>query len=402
MTLKDKKILLGITAGIASYKSVYLLRLLKKEGAEVKVLATESSKAFIGPVTLSSLSGNPVYYEHFNPETGQWVDHVHLGLWADLMLVAPCTSNTLAKMAQGISDNLLLTTYLSTKCPVLLAPAMDLDMAVHPTLERNINLLQKDGVHVMDFNEGELASGLSGKGRMKEPEEILDKVKEVLNVPQDYIGLTCLITAGPTHEPLDPVRFIGNNSTGKMGVAIANELAIRGAKVHLILGPTQTPLTFHHAIQVNHVRTAEEMAEKALSLFPSSDVAICTAAVADYRPVNKSDQKIKKSANNLTIELVKNPDILKTLGHQKTKKQVVVGFALETQNAEEHAKDKLERKNADFIVLNSLMDSGAGFGHDTNKVTFLFPNKPQVQLPSKKKTDLAVDICNEIKTLIPS
>jgi phosphopantothenoylcysteine decarboxylase/phosphopantothenate--cysteine ligase len=400
MTLKDKKILLGITGGIAAYKSAFLLRLLKKEGAEVQVLATESSKAFIGPVTLSTLSKNPVYYEHFNPDTGQWVDHVQLGLWADLMIVAPCTSNTLAKMANGISDNLLMTTYLSAKCPVLLAPAMDLDMAFHPSLERNIQLLLEDGVHVLPFDEGELASGLSGKGRMKEPEDILHQAKKVLDVPQDFKGTSCLITAGPTHEPLDPVRFIGNNSTGKMGTAIANELSKRGASVHLILGPTQTPLDFHHRINVLRVQTAEEMSQAANTLFPSCDVAVCTAAVADYRPEMKSDEKIKKSSNNLTLDLVKNPDILKSLGHQKTNSQVVVGFALETQNEVQHAQGKLERKKADLIVLNSLKDSGAGFGHDTNKVTLLFPDKPEVDLPLKSKSALAQDICNEIKILI--
>ena len=392
-----KRILLGVCGGIAAYKTAYLVRLLVKAGADVRVIMTDSAKAFIGPVTLSTLSKNPVYSDFFDEETGEWSNHVELALWADLFLIAPGTSNTIAKMVSGEADNLLLATYLSAKSPVAIAPAMDLDMAQHPSLQDNMKTLTKRGVDIIPFEEGELASGLSGPGRMAEPEDIFGFVAEFFQTKADFSGKSILVNAGPTHEAIDPVRFIGNRSTGKMGIAIANELNRRGADVHLVLGPIPNNLQIDDEISVRRVQSAVEMCTACNDIYPSCDAAILTAAVADFTPVTKSDKKIKKSSNSLTIELVKTPDTLATLGEMKTKNQVLAGFALETNNGIEYAKSKLERKNLDFIVLNSLQDTGAGFGHDTNKVSILDSSGEILTFDLKPKTEVAIDIVDHLK-----
>ena len=392
-----KRILLGVCGGIAAYKTAYLVRLLVKAGADVRVIMTDSAKAFIGPVTLSTISKNPVYSDFFDEETGEWSNHVELALWADLFLIAPGTSNTIAKMVNGEADNLLLATYLSAKSPVAVAPAMDLDMAQHPSLQDNLKTLTRRGVDIIPFEEGELASGLSGPGRMAEPEDIFGFVAEFFQAKADFSGKSILVNAGPTHEAIDPVRFIGNRSTGKMGIAIANELNRRGADVQLVLGPIPNDLEIDDEISVRRVQSAEEMCTACTDIYPSCDAAILTAAVADFTPVTKSDKKIKKSSNSLTIELVKIPDTLATLGEMKTKNQVLAGFALETNNGIEYAKSKLERKNLDFIVLNSLQDTGAGFGHDTNKVSILDSSGEILTFDLKPKTEVAIDIVDHLK-----
>ena len=392
-----KKILLGVCGGIAAYKTAYLVRLLIKAGAEVRVIMTDSAKAFIGPVTLSTLSKNPVYSDFFDEESGEWANHVELALWADLFLIAPGTSNTIAKMVSGEADNLLLATYLSAKSPVAVAPAMDLDMAKHPSLQDNLETLAKRGVDIIPFEEGELASGLSGPGRMAEPEHIFGFVAEFFQAMADLSGKTILVNAGPTHEAIDPVRFIGNRSTGKMGISIANELNRRGADVQLVLGPISNDIDIDSEITVRHIQSASEMCDACTEIYPSCDGAILTAAVADFTPVTKSDKKIKKSSNSLTIELVKTPDTLATLGEMKTKNQVLAGFALETNDGIEYAKSKLERKNLDFIVLNSLQDTGAGFGHDTNKVSILDSSGEILTFDLKPKTEVAIDIVDHLK-----
>lgn len=392
--MRNKRILLGITGGIAAYKIASLIRLLIKEGAEVKCIMTPASCDFISPLVVSTLSKNPVGVEFWNKKDGTWNNHVEYGLWADLFVIAPCTANTLSKMATGSCDNLLLATYLSMKGKTMIAPAMDLDMFAHPTTKRNLEVLKHDGVIVLPTESGELASGLIGEGRMLEPEGILEKVKFFFqsNTPQDLVGKKVLMTVGPTYEAIDPVRFIGNHSSGKMGYAIAEELLLRGADVILISGPTKLSLE-HPNLTVLKVNSAMEMMTKVEEEWQNSDHGIFAAAVADYRPKTAADKKIKReSAGDISIELVQNPDILKWAGTQKKENQVLVGFALETNDAENHAKAKLEKKNLDFIVLNSLSDKGAGFAVDTNKISIMDRHNNLTKFELKSKTDVARDI----------
>lgn len=398
--LSNKKFLIGVSGGIAAYKTAYIIRNLVKAGAEVRVIMTDSAKAFIGPLTLSTLSKHQVYSDFFDAATGQWSNHVELALWADYYLIAPTTSNTIAKMANGICDNLLLATYFSAKSPVYIAPAMDLDMAEHPSLSRNLATLSSDGVQIIPFESGELASGLNGQGRMAEPETIVETLRIATESNNDLEKKKILINAGPTQEAIDPVRYIGNRSTGKMGVAIANECASRGAHVDLVLGPTSTTFSLHPNIALHRVQSAQNMYDICTALFHTSDAAILSAAVADFTPELKSDIKIKKTANTLTLQLVKTPDTLATLGSQKKDNQVLVGFALETNDALENAKDKLKRKNLDLIVLNSLADAGAGFGYDTNKVTTIDKQGEICTFGLKTKTEVAKDIVNKLKEIL--
>jgi len=368
--MKRKKIVIGITGGIAAYKIAHLVREFIKAGAEVKVLMTEAAKEFITPLTMATLSKNPVLTDFFNPENGDWNSHVDLGLWADAMVIAPATANTLAKMNHGIADNLLLTSYLSAKCTIFFAPAMDLDMYQHPATKKNIAALIKRMHICIDADSGELASGLTGKGRMAEPIEIFKTVESFFNKKQSLSGKNVLITAGPTHEPIDPVRFIGNYSSGKMGYAIAEECKRRGASVTLVSGPVS--IKKPSGINVVYVTSAKQMFEACVNNFPETDIAIMNAAVADYTPAKTSDLKIKHKGNNLTIELKPTMDIASELGKLKKDTQILIGFALETDNEEKNAAEKLVKKNLDFIVLNSLQDKGAGFGHDTNKISIVF------------------------------
>jgi len=398
--LSKKNILLGVCGGIAAYKVAYIVRHLIKSGANVKVIMTDSAKAFIGPLTLSTLSKNPVYTDFFDTESGEWSNHVELALWADIYLIAPATSNTIAKMANGICDNLLLATYFSAKNPVIIAPAMDLDMASHPTLKRNLDTLSTDNVSIIPFESGELASGLVGPGRMAEPEIIHSYLSDFLSSSNDFEKKKILVNAGPTHEPIDPVRFIGNRSTGKMGVALANELAQRGADVTLVLGPTSHQFDFHKNISVIRIQTAQEMRDACVRVYPSCDAGILSAAVADFTPLSKTDKKIKKSSNTLALELVKTPDTLAELGQLKSGNQVLIGFALETNDAIENATGKLKRKNLDLIVLNTLEDKGAGFGHDTNKITTIDKTGEICTFDLKSKKQVAKDIVNTLKTII--
>lgn len=393
--LHGKKILLGITGSIAAYKAALLIRLLVKSGAEVKVVMTSSAKDFITPLTLSTLSKNPVLSEFIKDSSGQWNNHVELGLWADFMIIAPASANTIGKMANGICDNLLLAVYLSARCPVLLAPAMDLDMLQHASIKNNLKRLKDFGNLIIDPTHGELASGLIGTGRMAEPEEIVTYLGDYFRKGQPLKGKTALVTAGPTYEALDPVRFIGNHSTGKMGYAIAESLANQGAHVHLISGPTALH-TIHTNIYVKEVTTAEEMYHACMDVFPKTDIAVLAAAVADYKPAVKADQKIKKKDESLSLELLKTHDIAATLGKQKTESQFIVGFALETENEEANALKKLESKNFDLIVLNSLNDKGAGFGHDTNKISILDRKQQSQSFDLKSKKEIAKDIVNMI------
>ncbi|MCF8372373.1 MAG: bifunctional phosphopantothenoylcysteine decarboxylase/phosphopantothenate--cysteine ligase CoaBC [Bacteroidales bacterium] len=393
--LKDKKILLGITGSIAAYKAAILLRLLVKEGAQVQVLITPAGKEFITPVTLSALSGKPVESDFFGTTDGSWHSHVDMGLWADLMLIAPCSANTLGKLANGIADNLLLTTYLSAKCPVLIAPAMDLDMYKHPAIQKNIDILRSFGNHIIEPATGELASGLCGKGRMEEPENILEMVKGFFQSGQKLIGKKFLVTAGPTYENIDPVRFIGNYSTGKMGYAIAETLANQGAEVVLISGPTSLPVS-HPSVSRIDVVSAKHMYETTIKHFPNMDGAIMTAAVADFTPIVQEKSKVKRGKENYSIELKPTQDIAAQLGKMKKPTQHLVGFALETDNELENARKKLTDKNLDFIVLNSLNDEGAGFGHDTNKISILDKNNNISGFELKTKADVAVDIVEKI------
>jgi phosphopantothenoylcysteine decarboxylase/phosphopantothenate--cysteine ligase len=399
--LKGKKILLGITGGIAAYKAAILVRLLVKEGAEVKVVMTSTAKQFITPLTLATLSKNPILTDFFDPESGAWNSHVDLGLWADLFVIAPATANTIAKMANGVADNLLLTTYLSVRCPVLLAPAMDLDMLQHPATQKNIRTLKERGNYIIEPKTGELASGLEGKGRMEEPEFILIKVKEILssNLKNELKGKKILVTAGPTFEPIDPVRFIGNFSSGKMGYAIANELSLKGADVTLISGPVNIALE-NKGVSVIKVNTAEEMLDACKMYFHRMDAAILAAAVADYTPQISSQEKIKRTGDTLHLELKPTPDIAATLGQIKKANQVLVGFALETNNEMNNALHKLQKKNFDFIVLNSLKDEGAGFQVDTNKITIIDKNNNIEKFELKSKTEVARDIVNKLVTLL--
>lgn len=388
-----KKVILGISGSIAAYKSAFLTRLLVKKGAEVQVLMTESAEAFITPLTLSTLSKRPVLSDVRSESS--WNNHVELGLWADALLIAPATANTLAKLANGLCDNILSAVYLSARCPVFVAPAMDVDMWHHPATRANIKRLQSFGVHIIPVGHGELASGLVGDGRMAEPEEIVAWLDAFFNGKKPLTGKKALVTAGPTFEPLDPVRFIGNHSTGKMGIAIAETLAEQGAEVTLVLGPTTAQPT-HPALQVSKVMSAQEMYEACAMVFPSADITVLAAAVADYRPSVFSDVKIKKTADDMRIDLAKTIDIAATLGRSKQPGQLLVGFALETNNEEDNALAKLEKKNLDFIVLNSLRDAGAGFGHDTNKITILRRDSSKTAFDLKQKKAVALDIVAEI------
>ena len=394
--LKGKHIILGITGGIAAYKSVTLLRLFVKAGAEVQVVITPAGKEFITPVTLSALSGRPVISEFFTANTGTWNSHVDLGLWADAMIIAPATASTIGKMANGIADNMLVTTYLSAKCPVFVAPAMDLDMFRHPTTARNIGLLKSYGNHVIEPAEGELASHLVGKGRMEEPEKIYEFVNAFFEKGAELKGKKVLVTAGPTYEKIDPVRFIGNYSSGKMGYALADEFASRGAEVVLVSGPVSI-VPENPSVVVEHVESALQMHEAVMNRLADMDIAVMCAAVADYRPVKPSASKIKREKNgSLHVELLSNPDIAADTGARKREGQILVGFALETNDEEPHAQSKLRRKNLDFIVLNSLRDAGAGFRHDTNKITII-DEEQTVAYPLKNKKDVAADIIDRLR-----
>lgn len=398
--LKGKNIILGISGGIAAYKSVVLLRQLVKGGAQVQVVMTPNAREFIQPVTLSSLSQRPVVTEFFSANTGEWHSHVSLGEWADAMIVAPATASTLAKMANGVADNMLVTTYLSARCPVFVAPAMDLDMMAHPTTTRNLATLAADGVHIIEPETGELASGLSGRGRMEEPEKIAAVLDAFFAADGPLAGKKVLITAGPTYERIDPVRFIGNFSTGKMGYAIAEEAASRGAEVTLVSGPTALSVSSPRIRRVD-VESAREMLAASQEAFENADIAIMTAAVADYAPAHVFDSKIKREKAEFdNIELVKNPDIAATLGRAKRPGQILVGFALETDHAMANGRDKLERKNLDMIVVNSLADKGAGFGTDTNKISIISAGSDTpADYPLKSKKAVAADILDFIATL---
>lgn len=401
--LKGKHIVLGITGGIAAYKSAALLRLFVKAGAEVQVVMTPAAKEFITPVTLSALSGKPVVSEFFTANTGEWHSHVDLGLWADAMVIAPATACTIAKMANGVADNMLVTTYLSAREPVFVAPAMDLDMMAHPSTTRNLDLLRSYGNHIIEPAEGELASHLVGKGRMEEPEGIfryLEEYFERQEAASPLKGLKILITGGPTVERIDPVRYISNFSTGKMAFALADEAARRGAEVTVVAGPT-TAAPSHKGVKVVRVESALEMLAACRGEFPGSDVAIMCAAVADYRVKNPADTKIKREGHEPpALELVANPDIAATLGAEKRPGQILVGFALETDNGPANALGKMERKNLDMVVLNSLADKGAGFATDTNRVAiFRRGEEEPMMFPLKPKTEVAADILNAIESL---
>lgn len=394
MQLKGKKIIVGISASIAAYKIPALVRLLKKEGAEVQVIMSPASRDFVSQLTLATLSGNPAYHLPFNSENGSWNSHVEFGLWADLMLIAPLSAATLSKMAHGHSDNLLTTTYLSAKCPVYFAPAMDLDMFAHPSTVKNIDTLISYGNLLIESQSGELASGLCGAGRMEEPEKISKIIIEHFKKKDDFAGKKVLITAGPTHEAIDPVRFIGNYSSGRMGYAIAHEFAKRGAEVTLVSGPSDQKVN-HPNIQRIGIQSAQQMFEACRNLFESCDIAVMSAAVADFKPKNVPDIKIKKEDDFTQIELEPTVDILKTFGAQKDK-QILIGFALETSNEVKNAQKKLQAKNCDAIVLNSLQNAGAGFQHDTNKISIIDKSLKQTDFALKPKTEVAVDICNFI------
>ena len=396
MPLQQKKILICISGVIAAYKINLLIRDFIKKGAEVQVLMTKSAEQFVSKLTLSTLSKKPVYSDFYS-ENGTWNNHVELALWADVILLAPCTANTLAKMVHGQCDNLVLATYMSAKCPVFIAPAMDLDMYQHPSTKQNLELAEDFGHHLIPAEDGELASGLSGQGRMAEPETISKIIEEFFNSNKTLEAKTVLITAGPTYEAIDPVRFIGNHSSGKMGFSIAEEAANRGAKVILISGPSSEKTT-HQNIEVHRITSAKEMFAKVFEFYENADIAIASAAVADYAPKEIAKEKIKKNDDSLTIELVKNPDILKKMGEMKTK-QFLVGFALETQNEEENAKGKLHKKNLDMIVLNSLRDEGAGFKGATNKIKII-TESTTTEFPLKSKTDVAKDILNFVEAQI--
>lgn len=390
--LKGKHIILGITGGIAAYKCATLTRLLVKAGAEVQVIMTPNAKQFIQPLTLSTLSGKPVISEFFTANTGQWNSHVDLGLWADALIIAPATASTIGKMANGVADNMLVTTYLSAKAPVFVAPAMDLDMMRHPSTVRNLELLRSYGNHIIEPAEGELASHLIGKGRMEEPENILKALDRFFAAKEDLKGKRVLITAGPTVEKIDPVRYISNFSSGKMGFALAEECASRGAEVTLVAGPV-TLKTPEGNIERVDVTTAVEMHDAVMKALPESDAVILCAAVADYRVENVADSKIKREkTQNPVIQLTPNPDIARAVGQAKRPDQVTVGFALETDNEQANAQGKLERKNLNFIVMNSLRDKNAGFQVDTNKVTIITDRGETIEGECKSKRDVARDI----------
>lgn len=394
--LKDKKILLGVCGGIAAYKIASLTRLLVKEGAQVQIVMTPEAEQFITPLTLSTLSKNPVLTEYYKPGTGEWNNHVHLALWADLFIIAPATAHTLAKMAHGLCDNLLMAVYLSAKCPVCIAPAMDLDMWAHPSTKSNIASLKNfPDHHVIAPGTGKLASGLSGEGRLAEPEELFTFVSQFFAKKRLFDGKKIMVTAGPTYESIDPVRFIGNHSSGKMGYAIARQFVQLGADVTLISGPTklQAPAGSHRV----DITSAKQMLDACLRYGEDADIIVMSAAVADYTPVEVASQKIKKTDDQFEIKLKKTTDILAELGKRKKEHQLLIGFALETNNEEEHALEKLKKKNLDFIVLNSLKDEGAGFSGDTNKVTIIDRLGRKTEFPLKSKDAVAADIVNYIK-----
>ncbi|MDR2968620.1 MAG: bifunctional phosphopantothenoylcysteine decarboxylase/phosphopantothenate--cysteine ligase CoaBC [Tannerellaceae bacterium] len=398
--LKGKHIILGITGSIAAYKAATIIRGLVKKGAEVQVVITPAGKEFITPLTLSTLSRKPVISEFFSNRDGTWNSHVDLGLWADAMLIAPATAATIGKMANGIADNMLITTYLSCKAPVFVAPAMDLDMYAHPATQENLDRLRSFGNRIIEPDEGELASQLTGKGRMREPEDIIACLESSLTSDGELANKKVLITAGPTYEKIDPVRFIGNYSSGKMGFALAEACARRGAEVFLIAGPTALKAKHPRVCQVD-VDSAEEMYLDAVGLFPRMDAALLCAAVADYRPESVEEVKIKReTAGKITLHLVPNKDIAAALGSDKQEGQILGGFALETHDGMTHAQDKMERKNLDFIVLNSLEDQGAGFRHDTNKITIIDRTGSIVEYPLKKKEEVADDIVDKLVTLL--
>lgn len=397
--LKDKHIILGITGSIAAYKAAYLTRLLVKAGAQVKIIMTPTGKEFITPVTLATLSKNTVLCDMFSHDDGSWNSHVDLGVWADLFLIAPASANTIAKMANGICDNLLLTTYLSVRCPVMFAPAMDCDMYAKPATQGNINKLKSLGHAFIEPDEGELASGLTGKGRMAEPERIIAEVESFFASKEELAGKKFMVTAGPTHEAIDPVRFIGNHSSGKMGFAIAEELAFRGADVILVSGPV-TLQAKSSRIKVISVSSAEGMLKECDRYFKLCDGAIFAAAVADYMPSVPKKEKISSKKDKLSIDLTPTTDIAAELGRKKLKKQVLVGFALETGDGIKNAERKLKEKNLDFIVLNSINDKGAGFGFDTNKISIIFKDNKKKNFGLKQKNLVAKDIVNELAEII--
>jgi phosphopantothenoylcysteine decarboxylase/phosphopantothenate--cysteine ligase len=399
--LKGKNVLIGITGGIAAYKTATIIRLLVKEGAAVKVIMTDNAKDFITPLTLATLSKNPVLSEFYNPENGDWNSHVDLGLWADLFLVAPATANTIARMANGIADNLLLTTYLSARCPVFIAPSMDMDMLKHPATVINIETLKAFGNTILDPSSGELASGLTGKGRMVEPEEIVKEIKSFFTKKKSYPlrGKKVLINAGPTREPIDPVRFISNYSSGKMGIALADAASEYGAEVELVLGPVNI-LPKDSSVKITRVTTAAVMASECISKFSSCDIAVLSAAVADYAPSKAAEQKIKKTTDSFTLMLEPTVDIAATIGKMKKPSQLVAGFALETDQGLKNATLKLKRKNLDLIVLNSLKETGAGFESDTNKITIIDKYNNIDKFELKSKDEAARDILDKIVSMI--
>ncbi len=393
--LKGKKIIVGITAGIAAYKIPLFIRLLKKEGAEVRVVMTPFAEDFVTPLTLSVVSENPVLSDFFVKKDGSWNSHVDLGLWADAMILAPLTANSMAKMTTGIADNLLMTLVLSARCPLFFAPSMDLDMFAHPTVTLNIKKLQSYGYHYIEPAEGELASRLKGKGRLKEPEELLQVLLDYFSTEQTFKGKKVMVSAGPTHEPIDPVRFIGNSSSGKMGLTIARAFAEKGAEVELIMGPVGLDTGFP-GIHTQRVNTAAEMNDACQKIFPLVDIAVMAAAVADFTPVSPAREKIKKDV----IRLKPTNDILASLGKTKKKKQLLIGFALETEDELSNARKKLQKKNLDMIVLNSLNDKGAGFDTDTNKITLITQTGEPQFFPLKTKEAVAEDILSAIKHLM--
>lgn len=399
MVFRNKKIIVGVCGSIAAYKTAWLIRLLIKAGAEVQVIMTRAASKFVTPLTLSTLSKNPVLTDFIKSKTGLWNDHVALGLWADAIIVAPASANTLAKLAGGICDNLLNAVYLSARCPVFFAPAMDLDMYQHPSTQNNLKKLINYGNHIIDPGFGELASGLTGIGRMAEPENIFSFVEKYWNTSKDLKGKKVLITAGPTQEAIDPVRYLSNHSSGKMGFAIAENMADKGASVMLISGPTQLSAK-NKNIKLTKVTSADEMYEKALNVFPKTDIAVLAAAVADYAPVNRAENKIKKNNQEITVKMRKTKDTAAALGKNKKSNQIIVGFALETENELEHAQQKLKKKNFDFIVLNSLNDDGAGFGHDTNKITIIHKNNKTREFELKSKEEVAEDIVGELVEML--
>ncbi len=397
--LKGKKIVLGITGSIAAYKSCLIIRGLIRKGAEVQVVITPAGKEFITPITLSALTSKPVISEFFSQRDGTWHSHVSLGLWADAMLIAPATASTIGKMANGVADNMLITTYLSMKAPVFIAPAMDLDMYAHPSTQKNLETLRMYGNHIIEPGKGFLASHLEGKGRMEEPERIIAILEEFFDKrEQDLCGKQILITAGPTYEKLDPVRFIGNYSSGKMGFALAEECARRGATVQLVCGPVSLE-TRHPSIIRTDVESARQMYDAATTLFPSCQAAILCAAVADFTPSQVADQKIKREGDQLVLRLNPTQDIAQELGRQKRPDQRLVGFALETNDERAHAQEKLLKKNLDFIVMNSLNDAGAGFRHDTNKITIISKNS-ETPYPLKSKAEVAADIIDSLSKIL--